>query len=202
MIGGCIVCRRLENKKNKTAKARRQYWGPTQVARRAAAQAARAAEGAARKQAKATAKAAAAELRRLRTAAKTPAEKERERYRKNREAILARSALYRAANREKLKASALKWRQANRAKIRANKRQRKIRKRATIVSELTKLQRGRCAYCREKLVPDGIQIDHIEPMARGGPNSRRNYQLACPSCNNAKSAKDPIMYAQEIGRLL
>lgn len=94
------------------------------------------------------------------------------------------------------------WRAENREKTNAYKRGRKLRRRTEIVTELTKLQRGRCAYCRVRLTPANRHVDHIEPRKLGGGNARRNLQLACDTCNGRKSAKDPIIFAQELGRLL
>jgi len=46
-----------------------------------------------------------------------------------------------------------------------------------------------CAYCDAKDVP--LQIEHIQPKAKGGSNRISNLTLACPSCN-AKKAALPI----------
>lgn len=69
-----------------------------------------------------------------------------------------------------------------------------------IVAKLLALQRGRCANCR--LVMSAPQIDHIVPVSRGGTNTDDNVQLLCRKCNCKKHAKDPIVFAQEQGRLL
>ena len=44
-----------------------------------------------------------------------------------------------------------------------------------------------CAYCDAKDVP--LQIDHIEPVARGGSNRASNLTLACGHCNQKKAAR-------------
>jgi 5-methylcytosine-specific restriction endonuclease McrA len=74
---------------------------------------------------------------------------------------------------------------------------------AADVAEIMKLQRKRCANpaCRAAL-QGGYHVDHIIPVARGGSNGRRNLQLLCQPCNQRKSAKDPIAWAQENGLLL
>ena len=43
-----------------------------------------------------------------------------------------------------------------------------------------------CAYCSVKGVP--LQIEHIEPKARGGSNRVSNLTLACQCCNQKKDA--------------
>lgn len=63
------------------------------------------------------------------------------------------------------------------------------------------LQNWRCAICRTS-IKSAYEIDHIEPIARGGKHEPRNLQLLCKPCNGRKSAKDPIRHMQELGRLL
>lgn len=74
---------------------------------------------------------------------------------------------------------------------------------AADVADIRRMQKDRCAEpsCRCKLNGKG-HIDHIIPIARGGNNDRRNLQLLCKPCNMRKQAKDPIKFAQEMGRLL
>jgi 5-methylcytosine-specific restriction endonuclease McrA len=69
------------------------------------------------------------------------------------------------------------------------------------VIALLEMQCGRCVYCG-KNIRKGFHEDHIIPLARGGTNYIENIQLTCPTCNLNKRAKDPIQFAQEIGRLL
>jgi 5-methylcytosine-specific restriction endonuclease McrA len=69
------------------------------------------------------------------------------------------------------------------------------------ISNIRKLQGGRCAYCRARLNGGG-HLDHIQPLARGGTNWPANLQLTCQPCNNRKHAKDPITFAQGLGLLL
>ena len=52
---------------------------------------------------------------------------------------------------------------------------------------LEKFKRA-CAYCDATGVP--LQIDHIDPKAKGGGNRIDNLTLACPSCNSKKAARD------------
>lgn len=51
-------------------------------------------------------------------------------------------------------------------------------------------QEGCCFWCGEPL--DGVaHRDHVDPLARGGPNDVCNLVMACPPCNLDKSASDP-----------
>lgn len=48
---------------------------------------------------------------------------------------------------------------------------------------------GICFYCGTWCASDAWQADHVLPHSRGGRTTRLNGVVACPSCNNAKSAK-------------
>lgn len=66
-------------------------------------------------------------------------------------------------------------------------------------------QKGKCANCLITLKKSGknrYHVDHVTPIALGGANDILNIQLLCPPCNLRKSAKDPIQWANENGKLL
>jgi hypothetical protein len=73
---------------------------------------------------------------------------------------------------------------------------------AYIPSELRRQVRDRfsdcCAYCRtaERLTVATFEIEHIVPLAAGGPTNFDNLCLACPTCNRCKGnrtdANDPV----------
>lgn len=74
-----------------------------------------------------------------------------------------------------------------------------------IRTRLLSLQRGKCAACAVRLRGRGplkYHLDHIEPLALGGPHCDSNMQLLCPSCNIRKSAKDPVLFMRGMGKLL
>jgi len=145
------------------------------------------------------------------------------RYVANRDRLCAEARAYRAANagiiakrkREKYAAnplkqreSASKWAKANPEAVCAIQNTRRSRKlnadgfhTGADVAEIRKLQKDRCAYCRLKLGGKG-HVDHIEPLARKGSNWRRNLQILCQPCNSSKHARDPIAFAQSLGKLL
>jgi 5-methylcytosine-specific restriction endonuclease McrA len=72
---------------------------------------------------------------------------------------------------------------------------------AADIAAILKLQRGRCAYCREP-VGKKFHVDHIKSVNQGGSNDRRNLQITCAFCNESKSDRDPIDHAQRLGKLL
>lgn len=49
-------------------------------------------------------------------------------------------------------------------------------------------QGGRCVYCRCD-ISLGREVDHIQPIARGGRNDKSNLQLLCKGCNRRKHSK-------------
>lgn len=55
-------------------------------------------------------------------------------------------------------------------------------------TELHKVQKGKCMYCGRKPGIDLMDIDHKNPIAKGGSNAKRNLQLLCRSRNTRKGA--------------
>lgn len=116
------------------------------------------------------------------------------------ETIAYRKA-YSLAHPQENAAKSKAWRQRNPEQVRKAKRNRWIKKRKALISSLSVLQRGRCAYCRKPI--SGVpHVNHIIPKAAGGSNERSNLQLTCKRCNLSKNARDPIVFAQSMGMLL
>lgn len=69
------------------------------------------------------------------------------------------------------------------------------------VKHLFALQRKKCANCKVS-IEKGYHVDHIHPVSKGGAHDNSNIQLLCAECNLRKSAKDPIDWANENGRLI
>jgi 5-methylcytosine-specific restriction endonuclease McrA len=113
----------------------------------------------------------------------------------------------RAANPEKKRAENQAYWAKNRERKRLFRRNRKALERGgrgkhtlAAVAVILKMQRGRCAYCRQQL--DEYHVDHIVPLSRGGTNRSANLQLTCSRCNRQKGAKDPVEFSQSIGLLV
>lgn len=129
-------------------------------------------------------------------------------YLKNKAKKRAKDRSWRERNREKLNE---KWRARhaeNPAKNRIKGHNQAALRRGAgtlskdIVSKLMRLQRSKCAICNTSLVKAKMEVDHIIPISRGGPNIDRNVQLLCQFCNRSKHAKDPIKFMQQKGFLL
>lgn len=48
-----------------------------------------------------------------------------------------------------------------------------------------------CQYCLAEMPAGRLELDHILPRSRGGPNTWENLVAACHSCNNRKADRTP-----------
>jgi 5-methylcytosine-specific restriction endonuclease McrA len=144
----------------------------------------------------------------------------REWQRRNPEKQKASMKKWREANRETARALTSAWAKRNRESIRVRAQVLRannpdqyrgyVHKRRALVKGgnlsaglgafLMKQQRGKCACCQDKLVK--YQLDHINPLSKGGEHADGNIQLLCPACNRMKCNKDPIEFMQSKGLLL
>ena len=53
------------------------------------------------------------------------------------------------------------------------------------------LTKGVCHYCGRQVGADGLTMDHVVPVARGGRSTRGNCVPCCKDCNNKKKAFTP-----------
>jgi 5-methylcytosine-specific restriction endonuclease McrA len=115
---------------------------------------------------------------------------------------------YRARDPEKQRWYTQNWNDKNPDKRRAIERNYRDRRRAQTkdgvstaeLSEWTKRQKKVCYWCGKKC-GKGFHIDHYEPLSKGGRHVLANLVISCGPCNLKKNAKDPLAFAQEIGRL-
>ena len=125
----------------------------------------------------------------------------------NSQKVKIRHRVYRDKNKIHISIREKKWRAENKELVRAKHANRRARVLKAVgkfsardVKIIKALQIGKCASCLVKL--SRFHIDHINPISKGGSNDKCNIQLLCVTCNLRKSAKDPMEWAKENGRLL
>lgn len=69
------------------------------------------------------------------------------------------------------------------------------------VAWLRKVQNDACYYCGTSILTNA-QVEHLEPLAKGGSNGFRNIMLACPSCNVAKGALNEAQFWRKLRKTL
>lgn len=113
-------------------------------------------------------------------------------------------------NPEKHKESQQKWAANNPEMVQSNVRARRARKRGAEgrhtqkdVTSILQRQKYKCAECGASVRKrSSRQVDHIMPLKLGGSNWPSNLQILCSHCNRIKSAKHPLDWAEERGRLV
>src|SRR4030042_4601661 len=64
-----------------------------------------------------------------------------------------------------------------------------------------KRSEGICYFCKRKVLPKELTIDHIVPVIRGGKSTKGNIVPACKDCNNKKKFLLPIEWEEYMERL-
>lgn len=117
---------------------------------------------------------------------------------------------WRRKNPEKVKLSVFQWQQANPEKVREFGRikdhRRRVRKLNTPAHEQYTIEDKQqvfdyygncCVYCSDT---EDLQVEHLQPLSRGGLNTRDNIAPACPTCNYSKGAKTVAEFAEYTGK--
>lgn len=119
--------------------------------------------------------------------------RDRKRYQDNKELFIIRSRRYRNTPKGKI------------SKLNSEHKRRAIKKDGDVSNkQLGTLYSSTktCYWCNAKLMKGDIHLDHYTPLSKGGLHTISNLVLSCSKCNLKKSAKDPLLFAQEMGRLL
>ncbi|HYA11969.1 MAG TPA: HNH endonuclease [Thermodesulfovibrionales bacterium] len=64
-----------------------------------------------------------------------------------------------------------------------------------------KCAEGLCYYCKKKVAPKALTLDHIVPIIRGGKSTKGNIVPVCKECNNKKKYLLPIEWAEYVERV-
>jgi 5-methylcytosine-specific restriction protein A len=64
-----------------------------------------------------------------------------------------------------------------------------------------KCAQGICYFCRRKILPKDLTMEHIVPLIRGGKSSKGNVVPACKECNNKKKYLLPIEWEEYLEQL-
>jgi len=111
-----------------------------------------------------------------------------------------RSAQHYAKHGERVRARLQKWTAENPERIKKSQLERDRRRRARVRSAtvvpftLDQLEQrlsmyARCWICGD---PRWTDVDHVKPLAKGGPHMLANLRPACEACNSRKSATWPF----------
>lgn len=68
--------------------------------------------------------------------------------------------------------------------------------------ELLSEQGRKCMYCGERKSAKTTDIDHKDPVVRGGRNERSNYQILCKPCNQRKGMQTDMEFRARYAKFL
>lgn len=118
---------------------------------------------------------------------------------RHKEKVLTAKRAEHFRNRDRDLAAFKKYAKANPVKFRAKAAKREALKRMANlvcvnftehdVSNIFKMQNGKCGYCRKKLVR--YHIDHIVALSKGGSNDRRKYSITMWTMQFEQKGKRP-----------
>lgn len=126
----------------------------------------------------------------------------------NKETIAKRVKLYSDKNKEKIALHIKLYRQTPKGKLAHNntnyKRRSTTKQGDVTTQQLLELQQSvkHCYWCGISLKKVKIHIDHYVPLSKGGLHTLSNLVVSCQNCNCSKQAKDPLVFANSLGKLL
>jgi 5-methylcytosine-specific restriction endonuclease McrA len=60
---------------------------------------------------------------------------------------------------------------------------------------------GQCHYCRQRIPPADLTMDHIVPVVRGGRSTKGNVVPCCKECNSRKKYLLPLEWQEYLDSL-
>lgn len=119
----------------------------------------------------------------------------RQRYWANRDQALAAGRHQARKHRAKRSAREKAWRHANPERTKGYERRYRAAKKAAIIGQVTPhLLAAKLAYWGHRCWMCGgppVDVDHVKPLAKGGPHMLANLRPACRSCNSTKNDQWP-----------
>ncbi len=115
---------------------------------------------------------------------------------------------YRESNRNAIAEQHKQYYKTNKGKAvskNSEYKRRNIKKQGDVTTkQLLELQQNskNCYWCKTSLNNKKVHIDHYSPLSKGGEHTISNLVVSCSKCNLSKYSKDPLEFAQSIGRLL
>jgi len=132
----------------------------------------------------------------------------REYYKNNKDYHLQWTKKYREENKEELRIKAKAYFQTPKGRA-ANKNSCHKRREWIAEGDVTTQQIAilianatHCYWCNSTLRGRAVHVDHYVPRVAGGIHTLSNLVITCGHCNLTKSAKDPVEFANSLGRLL
>lgn len=133
------------------------------------------------------------------------ADYQRSYFARNKDELAKKRVEYRAKNRAHHNELQRRWVRRNPEMARAVDVSMRAKRRATISDGVSSdvfrqweaASPKECFYCREDC-SDGWHVDHFVPLSRGGTHVLTNLRISCPTCNIAKSARDPMEWIDMI----
>lgn len=114
---------------------------------------------------------------------------------------------YRIKNKNKLSIYMSQYQKSKIGKISIkntyHKRRTKTKQGDVTTKQLLELQQSAkvCYWCNASLKNKKVHLDHYTPIVKGGEHTLSNLVISCAKCNQHKSSKDPIIFANSLGRL-
>ena len=64
-----------------------------------------------------------------------------------------------------------------------------------------KCSEGQCYFCKQKIKPKDLTMDHIVPIIRGGKSTKGNVVPACKECNSKKKHMLPLEWQEYMDKI-
>lgn len=130
--------------------------------------------------------------------------KRKAQYEREKATAIAKAVEWNRQNKDRRKAIVAAYSEANPDQRRAVKARRRARANAAPgsytkqdVRDILDRQRWECAACAISL-RGGYEVDHIQPLSRGGSNWPSNLQALCMPCNRSKGAREPAEFVRYV----